>query len=279
MGYIQFSLFSKSMILLKIGGQKNIDFKSIGEDLKTILKDQDVIVVHGANEVRDEIAKNLGSPTKIIHSPSGISSVLTDERARNILLMAYPGLVNSRIVAQFQSLGINAVGLSGIDGKLWLGKRKQKLLAKQGARVKVIRDSYTGKVYEINADLINILIKNNYTPVISTPAVTNEGEIINVDNDTAIVEMVRVLKITKIVSLFGADGLMKDVDNQLSLVKEIYLKDIEHYFKYAQGRMKKKIMAAKSSLENNVTVYWGNINQARAITATLNGNGTVLKPK
>ena len=99
------------MIIIKIGGGKSINLKGVVQDLAAV--DEKFIIVHGANAVRDEIAAQMGHPTKSVVSVSGYSSVLSDEHAIDAILMAYAGLQNKRLVELCQQHGINAVGLSG----------------------------------------------------------------------------------------------------------------------------------------------------------------------
>jgi len=83
------------MILIKVGGGKQINWNFICQDIKTLTKqDEKIILVHGASAVRDKIAQRLDVPTKTIISPSGVSSVYTDAKAIDIFLMVYAGLVN-----------------------------------------------------------------------------------------------------------------------------------------------------------------------------------------
>ena len=105
--------------LIKVGGGEKINWHYIAKDLVGITKKAKIVMVHGANAIRDEIAKKMGVPTRIITSPSGVSSVYTDSLALDIFLMSYAGLANKRIVSLMQKSGLNAVGLSGVDGRLW----------------------------------------------------------------------------------------------------------------------------------------------------------------
>ncbi len=264
------------MIIVKIGGAKNIDFDNIAQDLKNI--DDQIILVHGASKTRDEIADNLGHPAKTVVSPSGVSSVFTDEKALEIFLMAYCGLVNKQIVAGLQRNGINAVGLSGIDGRLWEGKRKDLTLVKEGDKVKVMRGNHTGKIEKINKNLIEVLLDANYVPVVSAPGISYEGEIINTDNDTATTLMALALGARKIVSLFEAPGLLKDVNDPKSLIKEIAKEKIQDYFEFAKDRMMKKIMSAEKALNKGVkAVYFGDVRVQNPVTNALTGKGTIIK--
>ena len=113
------------MKILKVGGGSSINWDFVGEDVARFLKNEQLIIVHGAGAIRDEIATQLNTPSRTIISPSGYSSTYTDKKAIEIFLMIYPGLMNKQIIAKLQSYGVNAVGLSGIDGRLWQAKRKK----------------------------------------------------------------------------------------------------------------------------------------------------------
>jgi [amino group carrier protein]-L-2-aminoadipate 6-kinase len=191
------------MILIKIGGGKQININAICADIKTLIdKGEKIILVHGASTTRDEIAASLNHPTNTIVSPSGVSSVYTDAKSIDIFLMSYVGLINKRLVEKLQQHGVNAVGLSGIDGKLWQGKRKKVVYSQVNGKTKLISDSMTGKVEKINSSLITLLLENGYTPVLCPPAISDENEIINTDNDWATGVMVGALGIEKMVVLF-----------------------------------------------------------------------------
>ena len=266
------------MILIKIGGGKKINLDYICEDIKTLIdQDEKVVLVHGASVIRDEIAKKLGSPTKTITSPTGISSVYTDKTAIDIFLMAYPGLVNKKIVAKLQFYGVNAVGLSGIDGQLWKGKRKTAIYAKEGMKTKLITDNMTGKVTEINVNLINLLFDNKYLPVICPPAISEENEIINTDNDWAVAVMAGALKIKKMVVLFEATGLLKKFGDESSLIKTVDKNKLDDFLIYTHGRMKKKLLGAKEAFRQGLKeMFWSDGRIKNPIINALKGVGTII---
>jgi [amino group carrier protein]-L-2-aminoadipate 6-kinase len=265
------------MIIVKVGGGISINWDFIIPDLKNLIAKEQVILVHGAGDIRDNIAKRLQHPTKTVVSPSGISSVYTDQEALEIFLMVYPGLVNKQIVAKLQAASISAVGLSGVDGKIWQAKRKPNLLVKEGKKTKLLKDNFTGRVEKINTHLINLLLDNDYLPVIAPPALSYNNEIVNTDNDWAVAVMAKAMNINKVVYLFEAPGLLKDVNDQHSVIKEISAKEIDNYLVYAQGRMKKKILGAKKAIELGVgNIYWGDGRIKNPITSALNGEGTII---
>ncbi|MBD3280275.1 [LysW]-aminoadipate kinase [Candidatus Dojkabacteria bacterium] len=265
------------MLIVKVGGAKNIDWDLIAADLKNILEREQVVLVHGASQTRDDIAKTLDAPSETVVSPSGVSSVFTNRRAMEIFLMAYSGLVNKLIVENFQGHGINAIGLSGVDGRIWEGKRKDRLLVKEGEKIKVRKGNLTGRVEKVNTGLITNLVQEGYVPVICPPAISYEKELINVDNDLAIAVMARELGVKNIVVLFEAGGLLEDLSDPHSLVKKINKEEIEKFYDFAKGRMKKKIMGAKEALDNGAEkLYWGPINIDSPITKAIEGGGTII---
>ena len=109
------------MIIVKIGGGGDINIEGIVADLAALT--EKFIIVHGANALRDKLAEDLGRPKRVITSVKGYASVYSDEKLIDVMMMAYAGLRNKRIVERCHQHGINAVGLSGIDGKLIQGKR------------------------------------------------------------------------------------------------------------------------------------------------------------
>lgn len=265
------------MFLIKIGGGDQINLDYVCEDIASLAKKGKIVIVHGAGKTRDKIARKLGYPTKTVVSPSGISSVYTDGKALEIFLMVYAGLINKKIVSKLQSCGINAIGLSGVDGRLWVAKRKKELFIKENNKVKLLKDNLTGRVEKVNISLIKLLVKNGYMPVICPPAISFDNEIVNVDNDGAIAIMAKTLNAKELISLFEAPGLLKNPEDEKSTIDHIEKNKLDEYLKYAQGRMKKKILGAKKALELGVEkIYWGDGRIKNPIINLLKGKGTII---
>ncbi len=263
------------MYILKVGGGKAIRWEHIAEDLKGLK--EEVVVVHGANYYASVVSEKLGIKERFIMSPSGYTSRYTDEKAMEVLTMTYAGLVNKKIVSVLRRHGINALGMCGADGGIWLGKKKNTVLSQENGRVKVIRDSQTGNVTSVNKDLITVLVRQGYTPVITIPAVTVEGELINVDNDRAVAVMARDLAVTKIVMLFEAPGLLSDRSDESTRIARIGKDQIDMYIGKVEGRMKKKLLGIKDAFSYGATdVYLGDGRIPHPITRALDGAGTVI---
>jgi acetylglutamate/LysW-gamma-L-alpha-aminoadipate kinase len=265
------------MLLIKVGGGKQINWDGVCQDIFQLSQGEKIIVVHGASVQRDELSAKLSIPVKTVVSPSGITSVYTDEEALDIFLMAYAGLVNKKIVARMHQYGLNAVGLCGVDGRLWQAKAKKDLLVQEGNKVKLLKDNRTGRVEKINTELIRLLLDHDYLPVICPPSLSFESEIVNTDNDWAVAVMAGALQIRKVVFLFEAPGLLRDHLREDSLIPHIEKEKLDEFLEFAHKRMKKKILGAKKAIEGGVEViYWGDGRKENPVKEALNGKGTVI---
>ena len=168
-------------------------------DLTDIIRaGRKVVLVHGASGETNLLAERLGKPPRFVTSVSGIESRYTDRETLEIFEMAYCGKGNKALVEAFQTRGVNAVGLSGLDGRIFEGKRKDTITILEGGKRKVLRGDYTGKVERVNLGLVTLLLDHGYLPVLCPPAASYEGEAVNVDGDTAAAMLAAALK---------ADGL------------------------------------------------------------------------
>jgi acetylglutamate/LysW-gamma-L-alpha-aminoadipate kinase len=263
------------MIVIKIGGGAGIELDCVLDELADY---PEAILVHGGSAEANELSEKLNMPPKFITSPSGFTSRLTDPETMKIMTMIYAGKLNKEIVAKLQERGINAVGLSGVDGRLLEGKRKPFVKSKEGEKVKIYRNDYTGRVEKVNTDLIKLLIDNGYLPVITLPAISYDHEPINIDNDRAAGAIASAVKADKLIILSNVPGLLADVNDSGSLITDISKDELdEHIEKYAKDRMKKKLLGAKEALEAGVgKVVLGSANCEKPIASALNNQGTVI---
>ena len=263
------------MIIIKIGGGKEINIEAIIRDLKDL--DEKLIIVHGANALRDEIAEKLGNPKKVLTSASGYSSVMTDKDSLDIMMMAYSGLKNKRIVELCHQSGINAIGLSGIDGKVVQGRRNKGIRVRENGKLRMIRD-FSGKPKSINTDLLHLLIDNGYTPVLTVPLIDENNFAINSENDDIVALLKESLNAEKVIQLIEAPGFLSDPKDPESLVKTIKKEDLIKKEEMVSGRMKRKILSLRKLFSNgNGTVYISDGRTETPITDALNGKGTIIK--
>ena len=192
--------------------------------------------------------------------------------------MAVNGKVNSLLTEQLHGLGVNAFGLSGMDGKLMIATRKDAIQSVENGKRKIIRDDYTGKIEVVNSELLLALLNMGYLPVIAPVAVSQKGEALNVDADRAAAMTASALKAETLVLLTAVPGLMEDFPDESTVMRQLPQNQLPAALEAAQGRMKKKVLGAEEALKGGVgKVIIADGRSEKPISAALAGNGTVLQ--
>ncbi|MCS6907819.1 MAG: [LysW]-aminoadipate kinase, partial [Anaerolineales bacterium] len=146
---------SSGLFVIKLGGTEGVDFRAICQDVAALLGEgRRVVLVHGGSAEATALGESLGYPPRFITSPSGHTSRYTDRRTLEIFVMAVNGKINTFLVEQLQALGVNAVGLSGVDGRLLLAERKESIISVENGRRRIIRDDFSGKIEEVNVGFL-----------------------------------------------------------------------------------------------------------------------------
>ena len=266
------------MIVVKIGGTEGVDFGAVCRDAAVLLaQGNDLVLVHGGSAEANDLGEKLGSPPCFLTSPSGYTSRYTDRGTLEIFMMAVNGKVNSLLVEQLQALGVNALGLSGMDGRLMAATRKATVQVIEDGKRKVIRDDFTGKVEQVNARLLRTLLEGGYLPVVAPLAISPAGEALNVDADRAAASIASALQADSLILLTAAPGLMRSFPDQNSLIDKLPRQHLTQALEYAQGRMKKKVLGAEEALLGGVKqVVIADGRVENPISRALEGKGTVI---
>ncbi len=268
-----------SVIVVKLGGTEGVDFSAICADAAELLKaGKQLVFVHGGSAEANALGTALGVPPKFITSPSGYTSRHTDPATMQVFLMAVNGKVNSLLTEQLHKLGINAFGLSGMDGSLLVATRKEAVQSVENGKRKIIRDDYTGKIETVNLALLEMLLSAGYLPVIAPLAVSLTGEALNVDADRAAAMVAGALKAETLILLTAVPGLMKHFPEESSLIKTLPKDQLPAALEMAQGRMKKKVLGSEEALNmgvGKVIIADGRVQSP--ISAALSGAGTTIQ--
>jgi [amino group carrier protein]-L-2-aminoadipate 6-kinase len=261
------------MNISKIGGGAAINIVEIIKDLKNF---ENSIIIHGANAKRDEILKKMGFEKQTVTSISGYSSVLTDDNMIDSIMMAYSGLQNKRIVEICQQNGINAVGLSGIDGQLIRSKRNNGIRIEENGKKKLLHD-LSGKPKQINESLIRLLMENGYTPVICIPTLDENNHAINSENDDIVALLHHTLRAKIIFQLIEAPGFLENSEDELTVINEMSKVDLESALEKSSGRIKRKLYALKQLIDIPCTLHICDGRTEKPLTNAINGKGTVIR--
>ena len=263
-------------LVVKIGGGAGIATENIlGEIACCIAQGQQLVLLHGGSDLTNTLSRRLGHPVRTITSPGGMVSRYTDSETLSIYAMAVAGQLNTEIVANLQRRGVNALGVTGVDGRLLLARRKAALrsITPEG-RVQILRDDYTGQIEQVNSALLLQLLNAGYTPVIAPLALSHDGERLNVDGDRAAAAVAIALQAEALVLMTNVPGLLADPENISTLISTIAAEHLDEYLKYAQGRMRKKLLGGQEALQGGVPrVHIG----STSLLDVLAGAGTTIR--
>lgn len=268
------------MIVVKAGGGKGLDMSAVCGDVADLVRQgEKVVLVHGGSHDTNVISEQLGHPPRFVTSASGHSSRYTDRETLEIFAMVVAGKINKMLVEQLQKLGVNAIGLCGVDGRLLEGQRKDTLRIVESGKTKILRGDYSGVIEKVNVNLLKMLLEEGYTPVVAPLAISYEGDAVNVDGDRAAAAIGVALKADRVIILSNVPGLLREFPDESTLIPHILLARAEDYMeRYAQGRMKKKILGAVEALREGVgQVIIADGRIEHPLQKALAGQGTVIE--
>ena len=270
---------TQSITVVKLGGTEGVDFSAICIDAAELLKQgKQLVFVHGGSAEANLLGEALGTPPKMITSPSGYTSRYTDRRTLEVFLMAVNGKVNSLLTEQLQMLGVNAFGLCGLDGRLMQATRKDAIQSIENGKRKMIRDDYTGRIETVNRELLMMLLGAGCLPVIAPVAVGKTGDALNVDADRAAAMVASALKAESLLLLTAVPGLMRNFPDEATLIRQLPQNQLAAASEAAQGRMKKKVLGAAEALQGGVgRVVIADGRVEHPISNALAGKGTVIQ--
>ena len=167
------------------------------------------VLVHGGGRLATTMAERLGVETQMIDGRR-----VTDKETLNIVTMVYGGLVNKQVVAQLQTMGVNAIGLTGVDGG-WMKSVKRPI--KNG-----IDYGYVGDVIEVNGAHLRTLLDKGLTPVIAPITYSAEGLLLNTNADTVASQTaISLAPDVQLTFCFEKEGVLSNPDEESSVIAKI----------------------------------------------------------
>lgn len=269
------------MLVVKVGGAEDVNTDAVCADLAELARAESRwILVHGGSAETNRVAERLGHPPRFLTSVSGYTSRYTDPRTLEIFQMVYCGKINKGIVGRLQAEGIDAVGLSGMDGRLLQARRKRALKVREGNRTLIVRDDLSGRVERVNARLLSLLVEGGFYPVVCPPAIDAAGQGLNVDGDRAAARIAAAVEAETLIILSDVAGLLRDFPDETTRIRELRAGQVpEAAEKYARGRMRIKLLGACEAVEAGVgRVVLGDSRIEHPVRAALEGQGTTIRP-
>lgn len=266
--YIQ--KYHDKIVVVKYGGNA-----MISEELKMQVMEDIVllwligvkpVLVHGGGPEISEMLKKVGKESKFV---DGLR--VTDKETAEIVQMVLAGKINKQLVNLLGEFGGNAVGISGIDGHLI------------EAKVKDERLGFVGEITNVNVQPILDLIEKQYIPVVSTVGCDSEGNVYNINADTAASYIAGAMHAERLITMTDIPGILKDVNDPDSLIKRVTTEEARELFSKGviTGGMIPKVECCIEAIEKGVrrvTILDGRVPHAVLLELlTDEGAGTMVK--
>ncbi|MBO5782962.1 MAG: acetylglutamate kinase [Clostridia bacterium] len=246
--------YQNKILVIKYGGNamQSEELKnSVMRDLTMLrMVGINVVLVHGGGPEINALLKKVNKESKFI---DGLR--YTDQETVEYVAMALAGTVNKSLVNHLQRNDTKAVGLCGIDGHMLLCEKQDERLG------------YVGKVLKVNPGIILDCLESGYIPVISTIGFGKDGEMYNVNADTAASYIAGALGAESLILMTDIKGLLANKDDENTLIKKVYVSDIPSLVKQGiiSGGMIPKIECCKEAIRrgvNRVFITDGRINHS-----------------
>lgn len=233
--------YNGKIVVIKYGGNAMINEElkmSVMHDIVLLnLIGVKVVLVHGGGPEISEMLKKIGKQSVFV---DGLR--YTDEETAEIVRMVLAGKVNKALVNLLEGIGGKALGLCGIDGHMMkCCKENEKL-------------GYVGKIVQMDTKVITDALDAGYIPVVSTGGYDDEGHIYNVNADTASAVIAGALGATSLILMTDTTGVLRDKDDESSLIPKIYVSDIPSLVKQGiiVGGMIPKIECCREAIRRGV---------------------------
>ena len=261
--------YNNKVIVVKYGGNAMIN-----EELKNAVMGDlvllntigiKVVLVHGGGPEISGMLKKIGKESKFVN---GLR--VTDEETAEIVLQILAGKINKTLVNHLQNSGGRAVGLSGMDGHLIEAEIKDPALG------------FVGEITDINIEPVNDLLEKGYIPVISTVGCDKEGNVYNINADTAAARIASALGAEALFLMTDIVGLLRDKDDESSLISSVCVSEAPQLMRdgIISGGMIPKIECCVEAIRQGVDKVFildGRVPHSLLIeTLTNEGIGTML---
>ncbi|PYS91216.1 MAG: acetylglutamate kinase [Acidobacteria bacterium] len=238
-----------------------------------------VCVIHGGGKQLTELAKKLGVVQTVIEGRR-----VTDDDTLDLAKMIFRGKINTEILSALRHRGVEAVGLSGIDGGVIKAVRRppKEVMNRVTGETEEVDFGHVGDIVDVDVHLVNLLLQGGYLPVISSLGADDEGKIYNINADTIAAEIAISLKAEKLLLLSDVNGIYADPNDESTKIDRLTLEEAEKMITdgTATGGMIPKLQSLISLLQRGVRsahVMSGSMRNAiLSEVFTDEGTGTML---
>lgn len=261
--------FYGKVVVVKYGGNAMINDQlkmQVMEDIVLLhLIGVKIVLVHGGGPEITDTLKRIGKES-VFHNGLRV----TDKETIDVVQMVLAGKINKSLVNLLETKGASAIGLSGIDGHMIMAEMKDKDLG------------YVGNITRVDITPIMDILEKGYIPVVSTIGCDKDGNVYNINADTAAAHIAGAMKAWRLYTMTDIEGILRDKDDHTSIIPCIDLKEAEELFRTGiiSGGMIPKVECCIDAIKlgvKKVTIIDGRVPHALLIeTLTNEGAGTMV---
>ncbi len=234
-----------------------------------------VVFVHGGGPQVTEVSQALGVTSRMVQGRR-----VTDERSIDVTAMVLNGLVNTRVLALCRDLGIDAIGVSGVDAGL-VRAHKRPPMQLEGA-TETVDFGFVGDIDQVDTSVLRRLLDSGLMPVVSPLSADERGVLLNINADTVAAEIGAALGAEKLILCTGAPGILERVEDPGSLISYTDLRGLERLREQGKIRdgMLPKARAIEKAIRDGVrrvhVVSYASPESILAEVFTNEGTGTLI---
>ena len=257
------------VVVIKYGGNAMINEQlkeQVMEDIVLLhLIGVKVVLVHGGGPEITETLKKIGKESVFFE---GLR--VTDKETADVVQMVLAGKINKSLVNMLEINGGKSIGISGLDGHMIKAEMKDERLG------------YVGRITEVDVTPITDLLEKGYIPVVSTIGCDNQGNVYNINADTAAAYIAGEMRAERLITMTDIEGILKDKNDPHSIISEIDIKGCVELFESGiiSGGMIPKVECCIDAIHKGVkkvTILDGRVPHALLIeTLTNEGAGTMV---
>ena len=233
--------FAQKVFVIKMGGEVIENEAKLKELLLDIKKIFDcgikVVLVHGGGNQFDFLARQLG-----INTQKKDGRRITQKEDLKVVKMLYGGTLNLEILSILKSIGLSGIRVSGLDGNLIKAEKR---------KVKDIDFGFVGDVLQVNPKIIQVLLENDFIPIVPPITADHTGQVLNTNADTMAMEIAISLKAEKLIMLTNVTGVLDQKQNLISVLSLPEVENLKKQKVITDG-MKVKVDIATKALQGGV---------------------------
>ena len=273
--------FKGKTFVVKIGG----DIAEDDEGLNTFCEEVallvqvgiKVVMVHGGGKQATDLSEKLGIEPKLVEGRR-----VTDDYALDVVKMVFAGKINSEILASLRKAGVDAVGISGVDGGIINAVKRppKKILNKETGKEEMIDFGHVGDIQSIDPRLLNTLLTADFLPVMASLGGDDDGNILNINADTVASRVAASLSAEKLILATDVDGILKPDKTLISRATPGDIKGLIEKGVISAGMIPKANSAVGALLDGVKSVHiinGGKASQLLAEVFTEDGSGTMIR--